>query len=191
MAKTGGGGRPLRADAARNRERLLEVAKTAFAAHGPDVSLEAIARRAGVGIGTLYRHFPTREAIVEAVYRREVEQLAASADRLLAELPPGEALRQWMRLFIDYFATKKAVAPALAAMVGGTAIFRSSGDAIRAAIGKLLDRAIASGDVRADIDPADVMQALSGLAYNIAGSDWRDRALRLVDIVVAGLRPPR
>jgi hypothetical protein len=76
-------------------------------------------------------------------------------------------------------------------MVGGTAIFRSSGDAIRAAIGKLLDRAIASGDVRADIDPADVMQALSGLAYNIAGSDWRDRALRLVDIVVAGLRPPR
>src|SRR5580658_7642845 len=104
--------RKPRADAMRNREHLLEIAKLAFADAGADVSLEEIARRAGVGIGTLYRHFPTRGAVVEAVYRREVRQLASAAERLLAEGPPGEALHQWMRLFVDYIATKKVIASA-------------------------------------------------------------------------------
>jgi AcrR family transcriptional regulator len=112
--------RRLRADGQRNRERLTEVAKLAFAELGADVSLDEIARRAGVGIGTLYRHFPTRDAIIEAVYRREVEQLAGSAARLLASLSPGEALHEWMRLFVDYIATKKVMASAIGAIVANT-----------------------------------------------------------------------
>jgi AcrR family transcriptional regulator len=180
----------LRADAARNRDLLLEAAKLAFAKSGPDVSLEEIARRAKVGIGTLYRHFPTRGDVVEAVYRREVEQIAAAADRLLADHPPGEALREWMRLFVDYLATKKMIAPALGAIAGGTsALYQSSGSLIRGAINKLLEKAIAAGEVRADVEAPDIMQALAGAAYNDSTPGWRARALRFVDIVVAGLRP--
>src|SRR5258708_570762 len=120
--------RKPRADAQRNRERLLAVAKTAFADEGADVSRDEIARGAGVGIGTLYRHFPTRDAIVEAVYRREVEQLAGSASRLLGSLSPGEALREWMRLFVDYIATKKVIASALCSIArGATHLYHSSG----------------------------------------------------------------
>lgn len=190
MARSGGAKRP-RADALRNRERLLEAAKAAFTAVGPDVPLEEIARRAEVGIGTLYRHFPTREAILEAVYRREVERMAAAAERLLGEHPPGEALRQWMRLFIDYLATKKVIVPALSTMVGGTtALYESSGGLIRAAVARLLERGIAAGDVRADVETADIIQALAGLAYNVASPGWRASALRLIDILIAGLRPP-
>lgn len=182
--------RKPRADALRNRQRLLAAAKVAFGEVGPEASLDEIARRAGVGIGTLYRHFPTRDAFVEAVYRHEVEQLASSMDRLLAELPPGEALRQWLRLFVDYLAAKKVIAAALGTTAGGTtALYASSGDVIRSAIGKLLERTKASGDVRADIDTADIMQALAGLSYNYGNPGWKGSALRLVDIIVAGLRP--
>ena len=108
-----GPARKPRADGRRNRERLVEAAKAAFAELGVDVSLDEIARRTGVGIGTLYRHFPTRDAIVAAVYRREVEQLAGAAERLLGSLSPGAALHEWMRLFVDYIATKKVIASAL------------------------------------------------------------------------------
>jgi AcrR family transcriptional regulator len=190
MTNSAGAGRRPRADALRNRERLVEVAKTAFTELGPEVSLEEIARRAGVGIGTLYRHFPTRDAMVEAVYRREVEQLAAAAERLLAGLPPGEALRQWMRLFVDYIATKKVIAPALATMVGDkSALQQTSLGLITTAVARLLSRAAAAGDVRADVETADIMQALAGLAYNTNSPGWRKSALRLVDILTAGLRP--
>jgi AcrR family transcriptional regulator len=134
--------RKPRADGLRNRERLLEAAKSAFADAGPEVSLEEIARRAGVGIGTLYRHFPTRDAIVEAVYRREVEQLADSATRLLVSLSPGDALHQWMRLFVDYIATKKVIASALGSIAGGVSeLYASSGARITAAVTLLVDRA--------------------------------------------------
>lgn len=191
MTNSGKGGRRPRADALRNRERLIEAAKTAFVDAGADVSLEEIARRAGVGIGTLYRHFPTREAVLEAVYRREVERLAAAAETLLADLPPGEALHRWMRLFVDYMATKKVIAPALSAMVGGgSALYEYSGGLIRGAVARLLERAIAAGDVRPDVEGADIMQALAGLAYNADSPGWRTSALRLVDILIAGLRPP-
>ena len=108
-----GGSRKPRADARRNRDRLLEAAKAAFGELGPEASLDEIARRAGVGIGTLYRHFPTREAIVEAVYRREVQQLADAAPRLAESLPPAEALRAWLGVFIAYIGAQKVIAPAL------------------------------------------------------------------------------
>ncbi|MBI1406279.1 MAG: TetR family transcriptional regulator [Caulobacter sp.] len=181
--------RKPRADSQRNRERLLEAAKAGFAETGPDVSLEEIARRAEVGIGTLYRHFPTRDALVEAVYRREVQALADGATRLLETLPPGEALHQWMRSFIDYVAAKKVIAPALGGMVGGPSqVFAASGVMIREAMTTLVERARAAGEIRADADPADLLHAVVGFAYAPTGPDWNASALRLVDILMDGLR---
>ncbi|MBS0521751.1 MAG: TetR/AcrR family transcriptional regulator, partial [Proteobacteria bacterium] len=187
-ARQFGSGRKPRADAQRNRERLLEAAKAAFTAEGTEASLEEIARRAGVGIGTLYRHFPTRDAMVAAVYRNEVEQLGAAAERLLATLPPGEALHRWMRLAVDYIATKKLMASALNAMVGGTAaLYATSAPRFTEAMKLLVERAKASGDIRADVDSDDLLRALVGFTYatlNPGGvdPDWRDSALRLVDV---------
>jgi AcrR family transcriptional regulator len=156
------------------------------------VSLEEIARRAGVEIGTLYRHFPTRDAIVEAVYRREVEQLADSATRLLVSLSPGDALHQWMRLFVDYIATKKVIASALGSIAGGVSeLYASSGARITAAVTLLVDRARASGDIRANIEPADVLRGLVGLTYGNADPAWAASARRLIDILMEGLRSPR
>jgi AcrR family transcriptional regulator len=184
-------GRKLRADSVRNRERLMQAAKAAFTEAGPDVALEEIARRAGVGIGTFYRHFPTRDAIVEAVYRREVEQLAEAATRLLASASPGEALHEWMRLFVDYIATKKVIAQALAALAGGTAgLYAASGGKIIEATNLLVDRARAAGDIRADVEPADVLRGLVGLTYGNNEPGWQASALRLIDVLMAGLRAP-
>ena len=135
-------GRKPRADALRNRDRLVEAAKASFAASGADASLEEIALHAGVGIGTLYRHFPSRDAIVEAVYRREVEQLADAAERLAGSMKPGEALHAWMRLFVDYIATKRVIASALDSMVGGASeLHASSGARITDAMSLLVARA--------------------------------------------------
>lgn len=187
-----GRARKPRADGRRNRERLVETAKTAFADVGPDVGLDEIARRAGVGIGTLYRHFPTRDAIVEAVYRREVEQLAGAATRLLGSLSPGEALHEWMRLFVDYVATKKVMASALGAIVGGaSALYASSAAQITAAMVLLVDRAGAVGEIRPNVDPNDLLRALVGFAYGAAGPGWQASALRLIDILMDGLRLSR
>jgi AcrR family transcriptional regulator len=183
--------RRLRADGQRNRERLTEVAKLAFAELGADVSLDEIARRAGVGIGTLYRHFPTRDAIIEAVYRREVEQLAGSAARLLASLPPGEALHEWMRLFVDYIATKKVMASAIGAIVASTPeLYASSVGQITNAMVLLVDRASAVGDIRPNVDPNDLLRALVGFTYGNTSPGWQASALRLIDILIDGLRPP-
>ena len=183
--------RKPRADAQRNRERLLEVAKAAFADVGVEVSLEVIARRAGVGIGTLYRHFPTRDAIVEAVYRREVQQLAEAATRLQATLPAGEALRQWMRLFVDYTATKKVIASAMSSIVGGVSeLYAASGVLITEAMSDLVRGAIAANDIRSDADPTDLLRALVGFTYGAVGPGWQASALRLIDILMDGLRPP-
>jgi AcrR family transcriptional regulator len=184
-----GSARKPRADAQRNRERLIDAAKSAFADTGPDVSLEEIARRAAVGIGTLYRNFPTRDAIIEAVYRREVEQLADGAERLLATEPPLEALRGWLRMFVDYMATKRVIAPALVARAGGASeLYAASGVMMREAVERLVRAAVASGEMRADIEPADVMQALSGFASGASDPAWAMRTLRLIDIFIDGLR---
>jgi AcrR family transcriptional regulator len=187
-----GAARKPRADARRNRERLVEAAKAAFAAVGPDVSLDEIARRAGVGIGTLYRHFPNRGAIVEAVYRREVVQLAGAAARLLESSPPGEALHEWMRLFVDYIATKKVIASALSSIVGGAnELYASSIAQITQAMSRLVERAGAAGDIRSDVDPNDLLRALVGFTYGNSSAGWQASALRLIDLLMEGLRPPR
>src|SRR3954470_20842271 len=130
--------RKPRADAVRNRDRVLEAAKAVFSAGGSDASLEAVAKRAGVGIGTLYRHFPTREALFEAVYRREVDQLAELAEQLKSEADPVEALRRWMRSNVEFVATKKGMTAALALAVSSSSdLFAYSFDRLTRAVGGL------------------------------------------------------
>jgi AcrR family transcriptional regulator len=181
--------RKPRADSARNRQLLIDAAKAGFAEFGLNVSLEEIARRAGVGIGTLYRHFPSREAVVEAVYRREVEQLAESVPQLLETSSAGEALHKWMHLFVDYIATKRLIAPSLAAAASrGSSLHASSLELITRAITTLVKRAVASGDVRKDIDPSDLLRALVGVSYGNPDVGWQASARRLVDILMDGLR---
>jgi AcrR family transcriptional regulator len=181
--------RKPRADSARNRQSLIEAAKAAFAEVGLNVSLEEIARRAGVGIGTLYRHFPTREAVVEAVYRREVEQLAEAAPQLLETSPAGDALHKWMHLFVDYIATKRLIAPSLGAAAARTSpLYASSAELITGAITTLVKRAVASGAVRKDIDPSDLLRAMVGVSYGNPDAGWQASARRLIDILMDGLR---
>jgi len=181
--------RKPRADSARNRQLLIEAAKAGFSEVGLDVSLEEVARRAGVGIGTLYRHFPTREAVVEAVYRREVEHLAEAVPQLLKASPAGEALHKWMHLFVDYIATKRIIAPSLAAATARAPALRiTSLELITGAISTLVKRAIASGDVRKDIDPSDLLRAMVGVSYGNPDAGWEASARRLIDILMDGLR---
>jgi len=181
--------RKPRADAQRNRERILELAKREFTRSGANASLEEIARQAGVGPGTLYRHFPTRDALIEAVYRTEVGKLAAAADRFAGTLPPLEALRAWMLLFIDHVAAKQIIAPALNSIAGGPArLFEGSRGQVLGAIETLVQHAIASGEMRKDIEPFDLLRALIGVAHVTSGSDWQRSARRLVDVLIAGSR---
>jgi len=181
--------RKPRADSTRNRQCLLAAAKVAFAEVGLEVSLEEIARRAGVGIGTLYRHFPTREAVVDAVYRREVEQLADAVPRLLHAAAAGEALHQWMHLFIDYIATKRLIAPSLKAAVSRTPeLYASSAELITRAITTLVARAIESGEVREDIDAKDLLRGMVGVSFGNTDPGWEASARRLIDILMDGLR---
>jgi AcrR family transcriptional regulator len=182
--------RKPRADAARNRDRVLEVAKEAFTRSGADASLDDIAKQAGVGAGTLYRHFPSREALIEAVYRTEVEKLAAAERNFAETMPPIEALRAWMLLFVDYIATKKIIAPALNTLVGvHSKVFEASYSQIWEAIRALVKRAIKSGDIRKDLDPIDLLRALIGVSNVASGTDWQPSARRLVDILITGSRP--
>ncbi|MFO1058879.1 MAG: helix-turn-helix domain-containing protein [Dongiaceae bacterium] len=181
--------RKPRADAVRNRERVLEAAKAVLGAGGPEASLEAVARRAGVGIGTLYRHFPTREALFEAVYRREVQQLSELAEQLKAEPDPVEALRRWLRSNVEFVATKKGMAAALALAVQGSSELRAhASERLTQAIGALLDRAAAAGRIRADVSPQDLLRALIGMCYMHDQPGWQASVLRLLDVFVDGLR---
>jgi AcrR family transcriptional regulator len=182
--------RKPRADAQRNRERILEIAKEAFTRSGANVSLDDVAKQAGIGPGTLYRHFPTREALLEAVYRTEVEKLAAAERKFAEAMPPIEALRAWMLLFVDYIAAKKIIAPALNTMVGGPSkLFEATGDQIKGAIQALVERAIESGDIRPDLDPFDLLRALVGVSHVASGPDWVQSARRLVQILILGSQP--
>ncbi|HTN97865.1 MAG TPA: TetR/AcrR family transcriptional regulator [Nordella sp.] len=179
----------LRADAQRNRDKLIEVAGQAFAEHGIDTSLEEIAGRAKVGIGTLYRHFPTREHLVEAVYRHEVEALCQAADDLARKHPPDKALAEWMQRFVDYVAAKRGMANSLKLLLASNSeFFAEASGKIPAAVQRLVDAAIAQGSIRSDIDSSDVLHALSGV-YNLPQTpDWRERSRRLVTLLMDGLR---
>ena len=175
----------MRADARRNRERLLEVAAAAFATEGPDVTLEAVAREAGVGIGTLYRHFPTRESLVEAAYRHELDRLCAAAPDLLAEHAPDVALRTWMDRFVDYMTTKRGMADALRALIAsGGDPFAHSRERMVEALNGLLVAGASAGTIRSDVPAADVLVGLSGVTL----SAEREQAGRLLDLLMDGLR---
>jgi len=181
--------RKPRADALRNRERVLEAAKMVFSRGGADASLEAVARRAGVGIGTLYRHFPTREALYEAVYRREVEQLGELAEQLKDEPEPVEALRRWLSSNVEFVATKKGMSAALTLAAQASPELRSySFDRLTKAAGALLDRAVAAGEIRGDVSPEDLIRALVGMCYMHDQPGWQHTVLRLLDVFVDGLR---
>src|ERR1700719_859884 len=181
--------RKPRADAIRNRERVLEAAKAVFSAGGSEASLEAVARRAGVGIGTLYRHFPTREALFEAVYRREVQQLGELAEALKNEADSVDALRRWLRSNVEFVATKKGMSAALAlAVQGSSELSAFSFDRLTKAVGALLDRAVAAGEIRSDISPEDVLRALVGMCYMHDQPGWQKSVVRLLDVFVDGLR---
>jgi AcrR family transcriptional regulator len=184
--------RKPRQDALRNRERILEVARDAFTRCGADASLDDIAKQAGVGPGTLYRHFPTRDALIEAVYRSEVEKLAAAERRLSEAMAPVDALRAWMLLFVDHIAQKQIIAPALNSVVGGSSkLYEGSRSLIQGAIGALVKRAIRSGDIHRDLDPFDLLRALIGVSHVASCDGWQPSARRLVDILISGSRPAR
>jgi AcrR family transcriptional regulator len=181
-----------RADAERNRQHLLETAKAIFEMKGSATSLEEIAREAGLGIGTLYRHFPTRDDLVEAVYRNEIEQLAGSARRFADKMPPLDALRAWMRLFVDHLSTKHNMAEALGSLVGGTStLYAASTDLVVASMKLLVERAVAAGEIRLDMDPLDLLRALAGVMTVGSGPDAKANARRLVDVLIAGIRTLR
>jgi AcrR family transcriptional regulator len=167
----------------------LEVAKQAFTRSGADTSLDAIVKQAGVGPGTLYRHFPTREVLLKAVYQTEMEKLASAEQKLAETLPPVEALRAWLLLFVDAVATKQIIAPALNALVADSKkVFEASYAQVHDALRVLVNRAIKSGDIRRDLDPIDLLKALVGVAYMSSSPDWQPSARRLVDILIAGSR---
>jgi AcrR family transcriptional regulator len=182
--------RKLRADAQRNRARILEIAKRAFTRSGANISLDDVARQARIGAGTLYRHFPTRDSLLEAVYRTEVEKLAAAEREFSESMSPVEALRAWMLLFVDYIATKQLIAPALNNIVGGPSkLFESTATQVKGAINSLVKRAIENGDIRPDLDPLDLLRALIGVSNVASGPDWAQSAKRLVHILILGSRP--
>lgn len=181
--------RKPRTDALRNRERVLEAAKVVFSLGGPEASLEAVAKKAGVGIGTLYRHFSTREALYEAVYRREVDQLVELARQLETQATPVEALRRWMQAGVEFMATKKGMAAALTlAAQSSSDLAAYSIDRLTKALGELLRRAVAAEELRADIDPEDLLRTLVGMCYAQDRPGWQAKVLHLVDIFIEGLR---
>ena len=185
----------LRADAQRNREKLIEAAAPAFAEYGTNASLEEIARRAGVGIGTLYRHFPTREHLVEVVYSHEVEQLLALADELAEREAPDVALEQWMLRLVGYIATKRGMGDSLRQLYASNSqLFAKASGLMPKTLQRLVEAAADAGLIRRDIQSADLLQVLFGLYSAPDTPDWRERSRRLVGLLMDGLRaggPPR
>ncbi|HMA52057.1 MAG TPA: TetR/AcrR family transcriptional regulator [Magnetospirillaceae bacterium] len=182
--------RKPRADSLRNRDLLLTTAKAAFAEAGAEVALEEIARRAGVGIGTLYRHFPTRSALLAGVYQREIDQLTGAADALLREKAPAEAMEAWLNLLIDYLTTKRVVVPALKADEEGVRAYASAtaGSPVSETLKRLARTAAAAGEIRSDTGDDDVYRMLIGITHGYEQPGWEASGRRLVSILMAGLR---
>ena len=181
--------RPLRADAQRNRDRLIDVATVAFTESGVDVALEDVARQAEVGIGTLYRHFPTREALVMAVYRKQIDALELAAQQLPLTHGPAEALRLWMRGFVEYGAVKRGLVVLLRTMMDTDSdLFDHARATLRESAHRLMTAAAEAGEIRPDFEAADVIRALGGICMATDRPDAGGTALTLVDLVFDGLR---
>jgi AcrR family transcriptional regulator len=178
-----------RADAERNRARLLEAAKEAFASGETPVTLEQVARAAGVGIGTLYRHFPTREALVEALYRKELADLCRAADGLLAARSPERALRDWMDLFADYVAAKREMADALRAVFAAGAVTVSQArEELTVAAATMLDAGVADGTLRDDVRPEDIVAMVVGAFTATSLEGGQEQRARMFDLLVDAVR---
>jgi AcrR family transcriptional regulator len=181
--------RAQRSDACRNRECLVQAASEAFATHGVEASLEKIAKTAGVGVGTLYRHFPTRDALVEAVYRHNVDVLCEGADQLRASLPPDEALAQWMQRWVGYVATKKGLATYLKSVVSADSdLFESSFARVRATVNGLVDAAVAAGAIRSGVDGMEILRALSGVCLMADHPGGPEQGSKVAALLMDGLR---
>jgi AcrR family transcriptional regulator len=166
------------------------VAKLAFARHGANASLDDIAKESGVGPGTLYRHFPTREQLLHAVYQTQLDKLAAAEKKLSQTMAPTDALRAWLLLFVDAIAAKHLIAPALNKLLGDPKkVFEASYAKLRQAVRALVKRGVESGEIRSDLDPMDLFRALVGVSNVALGPDWQPSAKRLVDILITGSRP--
>lgn len=191
MDELAGSNRRPRADAVRNRERLVQTAKAAFAEAGPDVGLEEVARRAGVGIGTLYRHFPTRDALVEAVYRQEIDRLADAAPELLADGPAIAALEKWLLGYARLIATKRGLKEVVATVFDPCAdVYAHYRERTLSAATLLIEAAARAGAIRDDVDPEDVLLAVAASTWAIteSGNDWEERGRRLLRLTLDGLR---
>ena len=181
--------RAQRADACRNRERVLEVASAAFAKDGPQASLEKIAKTAGVGIGTLYRHFPTRDDLVEAVYRHDVEVLCAGADELRATLPPDQALAEWLQRFVCYVSGKKGMATYLKSAIGADSdVFATAYRRAQDTIGTLVASAAEAGVIRSEVDGMELLRALSGVCLMSEHPGGPDEGTKMASLLMDGLR---
>jgi AcrR family transcriptional regulator len=180
----------MRADARRNREKLLAAAVELFADAGQEVPLETIAERAGVGIGTLYRHFPTRESLAEAAYRNEVQRLCDAAGELLAERSPEDALAEWMDRFVTYVAAKRSMAGMLQSVIASSdaSLYTAARGQMAAAITMLIEAAERAGTIRADVEPDDVLRVMSGIWLVSDGPDWSERSRRMLELLMDGLR---
>jgi len=178
---------PLRADAVRNRELLLQTAARLFEQEGVDVAMPRIAAEAGVGVGTLYRHFSDRHALVEAVYAAEVDRLS-DADELLGGRTGAEALAEWMSRLLTYSRTKDGMPDAMKAVVAPASATAATRERIVAALQRILESGARDGTLRHDVDAEDVLRAVSGIFTQTSAPDWADRARSVVRIVLDGLR---
>jgi AcrR family transcriptional regulator len=177
-----------RADGERNRVRLLTAAKGAFAESGPTVSLEQIAREADVSIATLYRHFPTRDELISAVYQQEVTTLIEAADQLRAERKPAAALREWLMLFVEFLDAKHGMAEAMDTLIGGPeTLYSRTPHRLDLPIKALVAYGVAAGVFRDDIEPHDLLRALAGVANVRPSKNWKLSAIRMVDVLLNGM----
>ncbi len=188
----GDAGRPLRADAQRNRDSILTTAVRVFAEDGLNAHIERIAREAGVGTATLYRNFPTREILIEAAYRNEVSRLCDAAPDLLATMPAHDALRAWMGRFIDFSTAKLGMADVLRALIeSGANPYAQSQDMLLAALSSLKQAGVGAGTIRSDVSEADMLASLTGIALTSSKPEQREQAERLLDLVLDGLSTDR
>ena len=178
-----------RSDGERNRARLIAAAKRAFAEKGAAVGLEHIARQADVSIATLYRHFPTRDELISAVYQQEVTALIEEADQLMTEREPVAALREWLMSFVEFLDAKHDMAAAMDTLIGGPEpIYSKTPQRLDVPVKALVARGVATGAFRDDIEPHDLLRALSGVAHVRPSKNWKRQAVRMVDLLLSGLQ---
>jgi AcrR family transcriptional regulator len=179
-----------RADGERNRARLIAAAKCAFAEKGATASLEQIAREADVSIATLYRHFPTRDELISTVYQQEVTTLIEAAEQLMTDKEPASALREWLMLFVEFLEAKHGMMEAMDTLIGGPEpLYSKTPHRLDVPINALVTKGVATGVFRDDIEPHDLLRALAGVAHVRPSKNWKRSAVRMVDILLKGMRP--